>query len=142
MVINSIMYLCICVYCVCVCVCAYMYYTGVPEVPTALPVPTLSQAPLTQFTQQQDHPPPVPPSQPSTVTSILAPDSQVSSQSPAHISQSSAQSMPKHLKRGVSEEGSSSSSATSDVTVKVNETVIIHRAKSNHQDTCGECTCI
>ena len=52
MVINSTMYLCICVYCVCVCVCVYMYYIGVPEVPTsALPVPTLFQAPLTQFTQ-------------------------------------------------------------------------------------------
>ena len=90
-------------------------HVGVLEVSTALPVPTLSQAPLTQFTQQQDHPPPVPSSQPSTVTSILAPDSQVSSQS-------SAQSMPKHLKRGVSKEGSSSSSATSDVMVKVDET--------------------
>ena len=89
--------------------------TGVLEVPTALPVPTLSQAPLTQFTQQQDHPPPVPSSQPFTVTSILAPDSQV-------LSQSSAQSMLKHLKRGVSKEGSSSSSATSDVMVKVDET--------------------
>ena len=123
----------------CVCILILMHYTGVPEVPAALPAPTLSQASLTQFTQQQDRPPLVPPSQPSTVTSILALDSQVSSQSPSHISQSSAQSMPKHLKRGVSEEGSSSSSAASDVTVKVNETVIIHRAKSNYQDTCGEC---
>ena len=93
----------------------FVYYTGVLEVPTALPVPTLSQAPLTKFTQQQDHLPPVLSSQPSTVTSIIAPDSQVSSQS-------SAQSMPKHLKRGVSKEGSSSSSATSDVMVKVDET--------------------
>ena len=46
--------------------------------------------------------------------------------------------MPKHLARGVSEEGSSSST-TSDVTVKVNETVI-HGAKSSHQDACGKPT--
>ena len=112
-------------------------YTGIPEVPIALPAPTLSQVPLTQFTQQ-DHPSPViPPSQPSTITSILAPDSLVSSQSSTHTSQSSAQSMPKHLGRGVSEEGSGSSSTTSDVTVKINETVM-HRAKSSHQDVCGK----
>ena len=54
--------------------------------------------------------------------------------------------MPKHLKRGMSEEGSSgSSSTTSDVTTRVNETVF-HRAKSSHQDACGKrtctCTCI
>ena len=137
--VHVLVYMCMCL---CVCISIFVHYTGVPEIPAALAAPTLFQAPLTQFTQQQDHPPLVLPSQPFTVTSILTPDSQVSSQSPAHISQSSAQSMSKHLKRGVSEEGSSSSSATSDVIVKVNETVLIHRAKSNHQDTCGECTCI
>lgn len=131
------------------CVCTYMHYctmyvlAGVPEVPIALPAPTLSQMPLTQFTQQPEHPPPVPPSQASSIASILAPDSQVSSQNSAHISQSSAQSMPKHLRREVSEEGSSSST-TSDVTAKINETVI-HGTKSSHQEVCGKhtaCVCV
>ena len=108
------------------------FFPGIAEEAVALPPPSLSQMPATQYTQDQyqphqsqpsPHTHPSTPSQSSTNPSILAPDSQISS-----VSQNTTQSAPKHSPTAFGAE-ENSSSASSDAVVKINETVF-HGAKA------------